>query len=168
MINSDDPSAIIMDCRTGGKSLEDLTAYIVSLARTCLQISSILNRITALEALPVNVIPEIGLPVRSLDADFIISNTRNALVSYTVDLLVTASILGSHTNDATVDLIVNGTSVAQAKNNLAAVITLGLSMTPAHRHVLSAFIPSGSTVNLTSSVTGTGVATYISAQEILL
>lgn len=108
----------------------------------------------------------VSYPSRALDTNFIISTTQAAQVSYTVELISTASLLGLNTDSADVDLQIDGISIAFSRNALAATISLGTAFTHTHRKVLPGYVPAGSTVRLASS--GTGTSTFISAQEILL
>lgn len=164
----DDPQLILMQNRTG-LSLNQMADQINALARIAISSKDHEGRIATLEsALAALTKPSYSYPMRVLDTDFVIDPNRHAIVNYTIDLDVTASLLGAHTNTAIVNLIVNGTSAGIVKNDLIAIITLGLSVQPVQRKILSGFVPAGTTVNLTSTIVGTGIATLVSAQEALL
>ena len=110
-------------------------------------------------------------PIRSMDTDFIVSTNQNAEVSYTIETSTAATGAGSNDDEARVDLVINGVIIHSARNRIVATLTailglLGISLTSnVQRWVLSGYVPMGSTVNLTSS--GTGTKTLISAQEVL-
>lgn len=105
-------------------------------------------------------------PTRLLDTDFIVSIIQDAYVSYTVELVASVSLLGLSSDEADVDLQINGIAIMLSRNALTATLALGTAFTHTHRKVLTAYVPRGNTVRLVSS--GTGSSTLVSAQEVLL
>ena len=104
---------------------------------------------------------------RPLDTDFIIHATRDVLVFYTIELMVTATLLGANNTNADVVLNVDQVPTTESKNLLTCVLLLGLSFSAVtHRKVLSGYIRPGQTCNLTTS--GAGSKTFIAGQEIFL
>lgn len=170
MIYDENPLDILFNNRTRIPNLEQLTLQVNSLARMALTIKDNKNRLSTLEAaiIPLQVAKSFVNPDRSLNTDFIVSSTRDALVAYSIDLTVTASIVGTATNTILLALLINGVSINSIQQSLTATILIGLSIAPTHRHFLTTIVPAGATVNLTSTITGTGSATLVSTQETLL
>lgn len=104
--------------------------------------------------------------VRTLNTDFIVSDTRNAQVSYTIECYVPVTLLAGNAA-ADVFLNVNGTPVSNPGEELDVTLSLGLSLRPKHRKTFSAYVPAGAIVNLTSVIVGAGTATYLYGQETL-
>lgn len=107
-----------------------------------------------------------GTPPRTLDTDFVVSTTRDAEVRYIVAFTIAATLLGSQTDTAQVDLLLDGVIADTTKSALMATLTLGVSLTHTYRLPLNCTVPAGSTIHLATS--GTGTITLISAREILL
>lgn len=103
---------------------------------------------------------------RALDTDFVIDPTAPALASYTVELVCTAPFLGQQT--AQVDLNINGASKARAllkSEQLLGVAGLGIKTTK--HQTLTAYVPAGVLVTLTSTLAGGGTAALISSTEVV-
>lgn len=163
----ENPQQILFDNRTRIPTLDQLVAQVLSLARLAVNAAEDAKRITALEAViaGLKVKKQVTNPVRSLDVDFVVSPDSDADVVYSVDLSLVANIVGIATNEAKVSLMVNGVEMDSVRHNLQATIILGLSLQHTHRYILQSFVPTGATVKLTSTLTGTGTAAFAVAQE---
>lgn len=162
----DRPERILMSNRTRVPSAEEITAQINALARMLINLAEANNRILSLEnqILSLQVKPISLKVVRSLDTDFVVHSTRSALVLYTIEL--TASRVLTGTDSVQADLVVDGLSQSDLKNLLSVTLALGVGITSTHQKVLIGFILPNSTVNLTTS--GTGTASIIQSLEVLL
>lgn len=154
---SDNPQSILFNNRTQEPTLENLQAQVNSLARILVSQS--------LE-IPVVVVNPIisNIQNRSLDSNFVVSGSRDALVFYTIELTASRVLTGSET--AQVDLICAGNIIGTVKNLLTVTLALGVGITNTHQKILMGFVPMGSTINLASS--GTGTSTLIQSLEVLL
>ena len=101
-------------------------------------------------------------PARSLNADFVPSKTRPALVFYSVKLTTSISLAGA--SSATAELRVNGAVKSSASNTLSGALVVGVSVTNASEFSLCAYVPAGQTVRVMT--TGTAVLTRVN--EVLL
>lgn len=116
--------------------------------------------------------PATSYPSRSLNAEFVVSATRDATVSYTLETSTAATSSGANDEEAYAELRINGLAAHSARNRIVATLTsilglLGISLTAnVQRWVLSARVPAGSRVEIVTS--GAGTTTLMSAQETLL
>lgn len=106
---------------------------------------------------------------------FQVSATRDSQVNYSVALSTTATIGGAST--ATVVLEVcptnsatpaNWVEVARVSNSQTITLAVALQSVQGVTAELSGVVPAGYFAKLRSTVTGTGLATYTSGQEVLL
>lgn len=156
---SDNPQDIIFNNRSRTPTIEELTAQVTSLAR--ILVNQNLNISTTAQT-PTRLA---SLQNRSLNSDFIISNIQDALVFYTIELSVSLTLSG--TDSETVTLMVNNVANVSIKNLITLVLgLLSLTQTNTQQEILIGFVPAGSTVNLTTS--GTGTATLLQSMEVLL
>lgn len=116
-----------------------------------------------------------NIPTRSLNTAFQISSTRDAFVSYTVDISCTMSLTSGQTGTVTLQyaddsgFTTNVKTVQSAANGNTGTLTIGLALTQTGTAGLSGLIPAGKYVKLvTTNTTGTPTFTYRSAQEVLL
>lgn len=128
-----------------------------------LNFSIILTRIEKLESR----LAAIGSIVRGLDTTFIISALRPSIVIYTLELYVPV-FLGGSTSKANVELCVDGLVTHTSGTDLITGLSLGLSADPKSRKTIIGFVPAGSTVSLSTTLTGNGAVTYMYGQELLL
>lgn len=105
---------------------------------------------------------------RSLDLDFIIHAVREVEVRYAV--LLPAKLLALGTDEATVALKIDGVEVHRVSNKMSLGVGLSINDQRDHIHMLTARIPAGSTVQLTTiSASATAAApSFHSGQETLL
>lgn len=151
-------------------TLERAVDQINCLARVVAALQPLAQRVVALEAaLAALNTPQFSEPSgRGLDAVFMIHASRPAIALYTVELSLVASVVGTVTNSANVDFTIDGRVIQSTKDSLIATIILGLSLTPGPRMLLAGIVPPGASVSLVSTLVGTGTATLISAQEVLI
>lgn len=123
-----------------------------------------------------SVLPRsVSQPARSLNSAFQVSTTRDALVSYSVEI---ASVLNFATGEqGTVFLeyaddsghTTNVKEVGRSVNGNIGTLLLGLNSTQTITATISGFVPAGKYVKLrTQNNTGTPTFTFRSAQETLL
>lgn len=157
----DSPQSIVIANRVYPVTADTLTQQVNALANMMLVVDAYESRIVALEAER----PSVSMPVRGLDANFVVDFARNALVFYTIDLDVSVAISGTQT--AQVDLMVDSVSNATVKNKISLILgLLSLTVHPVHQKVLMGYVPAGSVVNLTTS--GAGTSTLVQSMEVLL
>jgi hypothetical protein len=165
-IYSDDPQSILFSNRSRIPTLEQLTQQVNSLAKILVNSRGYDDRISSLESKLVPLLVEhvFQRPTRILDTDFIISSSRKSLVFYTVELTAARVLTGI--DSASVTLMVDGISQTIAENLLNVTLALGVGITNTHQKIIIGYVPPGSTVNLTSS--GTGTMTLIQSLEVIL
>lgn len=120
-------------------------------------------------------VPFQSLASRSLDSPFQISTTRNALVSYSVQITVTASITGGQNGDVILEIASDVGFTANVQTlaivGLGQTYTLALALQGVQplTGVVSGFVPSGYYTRLrTVNNTGTPGFAYRAGQEVLL
>lgn len=113
-------------------------------------------------------------PTRSLNTAFQPSSTRDAHVSYAVDISVSLSLSGGATGTVTLEyaddsgFTTNVVSVNSSTNGTSGTLTLGLGLTQLGTVTVDGIIPAGKYVKLvTANTTGTPTFTFRSAQEVL-
>ena len=114
-------------------------------------------------------------PTRSLNSCFQISSTRDAFVSYAVDIAATISLTTGQTGTETLQYSddsgcsTNTITVNSTTNGNTGALTIGLNLTQTATGTISGIIPAGKWVKiLTANTTGTPTFTFRSAQEVLL
>lgn len=162
MIYGDNPEDILLGNRTRTLTIEQAQAQINSLARMLVDVR---NRCTQLES-EVVTLPATcwSQPSRSLNTDFTVHDTKNAWVFYTLELTVTGLITG--TDNIAVSLFTDGLVTTMVKKLLTVTLALGVMITQTQQVILSAFVPAGKSINLTTS--GTGIATLVNVLEVLV
>lgn len=129
----------------------------------------------SLATLPVPATPSQASASRSLNSSFQISATRNALVSYSVQLTVTASISGGQNGDVILEIASDSgftTNVQTlAITGLGQTYTLAVALQGVQPQtgVVSGYVPAGYYARLrTANNTGTPAYSYRAGQEIQL
>lgn len=126
-------------------------------------VGSLLARVDALEGR----LPVVNYAHRNLNEVFVVAALRPALVFYTVELTVTLASSGTHTDSATVTLLIDGVSTTStARNEVTATLLLGSAITLTYQQVLIGFATAGSTVEMVTS--GTGTVTLVQSVEALM
>lgn len=170
MSYDNDLQSILFNNRTRIPNDEILMGQVNTICTVLLALTGLISRVSDLEQ-AVDSLTQVNIvdyPVRVLDTDFVISSTNNVAVSYTVQLGVTASTLGTVNNSAIVKLIINGIDTNTAQNGLQSTLILGVSLVHTHQCTLSAVVPVGAIVNLATTLIGTGTASLVSSQEIIM
>ncbi len=128
---------------------------------------------TAISALSVS--RSFTNPTRPLNTAFQISTTRDAVVSYSVDIACTLSILGGQLGTVVLEyadnagITTNVVTVSDGVNGNTGALTIGLNLTQTFTLALSGLVPAGKYVRLrTANTTGTPTFTYRRAQEVLV
>jgi len=103
---------------------------------------------------------------RILDSEFVISQDRDALVFYTVEMQ--AQLLLAGTSYAKVYMYANGILVSTVQNLLTMTLLLGITETTVQQKILCGCIPAGTTVQLVSEISGNASATIVGQMEVLL
>lgn len=167
MIYDVDPQQILFQNRTRIPNLEQLTDQVNALARNLIQQELINDRIIQLETIIALFTTRVGTPVaRILNSDFVISLNQDTIGFYTIELTTSLSLTG--TDEVSVDLNLDGISMAQVKNKQ--VLNLGilsLTDTSTQRYLLSGYVRRSQIVNL-AVTSNSGTATYVSGFEVLL
>jgi len=114
-------------------------------------------------------------PTRSLNTCFQVSSTRDALVSYSVDIATSLSLTAGQQGTVYLRTYTNAScttgvqEVTRFVNGQTGTLTIGLALTQNVTGTLSGVIPAGAYVQIvTENNTGTPVFTYRVAQEVLL
>lgn len=114
-------------------------------------------------------------PTRTLNSAFQVSTTRDALVSYTVDIAATLSLVTGQAGTVTLQyadnsgMSTNLVTVQSSVNGNAGTLALGLGLTQTASCSLTGMIPAGKYVRLvTANTVGTPAFTMRAAQEVLL
>ncbi len=126
---------------------------------------------SSLQAAVAPVARVFNYPTRALNACFQPSATRDAVVSYSVDIATTLNLSGGQTgtvflrtyNDASCST--GAQEIARTVNGNTGTLTIGLNITQNVTGSVSGMVPAGSYVRLDTS--GTGTFNYRSAQEVL-
>lgn len=112
---------------------------------------------------------------RSLNSAFQIHATRDAMVSYSVDISCTISLTTGQTGTVYLEVAddslftTNVQEVCRFVNGNSGTLTLGLNLVQAATGTLSGYVPPAKYVRLrTANTTGTPTFTYRSGQEVLL
>lgn len=108
---------------------------------------------------------------RTLNSNFTISTTKQAIVIYTVTCSATNPLLaGSSTATAFLEYSINSgsswVSVSNAGNSNGVGLAVAVALTNGQTGVLVGSIPSNALVRIRSTVTGTATLTYVTGQEI--
>lgn len=119
---------------------------------------------------PVQYVPTVYTPTRSLNNNFIISSTRQAEAKYSVSLSVTNPLLiGSSTASAFLEYSINGGSswviVAEATNTSSVGITVTVAITNVATQQLNGTIPANALVRVRSTTSGTASVTITTRQQ---
>lgn len=162
----DYPYRVLLANRTQTPTLDQLQSQVNSLARILVDVQDAIKGIGDLSTIvaSLNISSLVSAQSRALNSDFTISSTRNAIAFYTIELSVSQAITGTDT--VAVDMFLNSISVGRVKKILTVTLGLGIAITNTDQKLLIGFVPAGSTVNLTSS--GTGTATLNDSLELLL
>lgn len=116
--------------------------------------------------------PIINTPVtRTLNSNFTISNTKQAIVSYSVTCSVTNPLLvGTSTAMSYLEYSINSGTTwllpAQNGNSSGVGLTVTVQLTNGQTGVLSGVIPANALVRLRTAITGTASVTYVTGTEI--
>lgn len=113
-------------------------------------------------------------PSRTLNSAFQISSTRDAIVSYTVDISASLTLSGGATGTVTLEyaddsgFTTNVVTVQSSVNGNTGALTIGLSLTQTASASLCGVIPAGKYVRLrTANTAGTPSFNYRGSQEVL-
>jgi len=109
---------------------------------------------------------------RSLNSNYTVSTTRDALTTYSINVSCTNPLLaGSSTANAFLEYSTDaGTTwitVSDISNGSSVGLTVSLQLTQPSKYVLSGAIPANALVRLRSSTTGTASVSYGRGQEVL-
>lgn len=114
-------------------------------------------------------------PSRSLNSAFQISSTRNAAVSYSVDIACTATLIGGQTGTVYLEyaddsgFTTNVKEIGRAVNGNSVSLALAVTLNQTNTAPIGGLIPAGKYVRIrTQNNTGTPTFTFRSAQEVLL
>lgn len=114
-------------------------------------------------------------PTRSLNTAFQVDSTRDAAVSYSVDVACALSLTGGQTGTVYLRYAddsghtTNVKEVCRFVNGNTGTLTIGLNITQNNTGTLSGIVPGGKYAKLvTENTTGTPSFTYRNAQEVLL
>lgn len=105
---------------------------------------------------------------RSLNSNFIISNDRDAICTYTFSFTNSTTLGGGTSGRVDAQTSSNGTTFttqASAGNGLGGGIIIGIAVTATNIIPVTIYVPAGFTVRLASSGSG---ASFVSAMEVLL
>lgn len=112
---------------------------------------------------------------RTLNSAFQISSTRDALVSYAVDISATLTLTGGATGTVILEIATDSgfttgvQTVNSSANGNTGALTIGLSLTQVATATVTGVIPAGSYVRLrTANTSGTPSFTFRTSQETLL
>lgn len=129
----------------------------------------------SLATLPVAASRSFANPSRTLNSSYQISATRDAMVSYAVNIAAALSLSGGQTGTVTLQyaddsgFTTNVVSVNSATNGNTGTLTIGLGLTQTGTAGVSGIIPAGKYVKLvTANTAGTPTFSYLSGQEVLL
>lgn len=121
-----------------------------------------------------NVTPSYTNPTRSLNSAFQISSTRNARVSYAVQIAANLSLSGGQMGTVVLEyaddsgITTNVVTVQTLANGNTGTLTIGLNTVQTVIISLSGDIPAGKYVRIrTVNTTGSPTFTFVSAQEVL-
>lgn len=119
--------------------------------------------------------PSFSNPTRSLNTAFQPSTTRNAFVTYAVDIAATLSLTSGQNGTVTLQyaddsgFTTNVKTVQSAANGNTGSLTIGLNLTQTATATVSGMIPANKYVKIiTTNTTGTPTFTYRNGQEVLL
>lgn len=114
-------------------------------------------------------------PTRSLNSAFQISNSRDSLASYSVDIAATISLTTGQTGTVYLKyaddsgFTTNVIEVCRFINGNSGSLTIGLNLTQTNTAMISGMIPAGKYAQIvTQNNTGTPSFTYRSGQEVLM
>lgn len=125
---------------------------------------------------PNNILPRsFSAPTRSLNTAYQISTSRDASVSYSVDIAATISLTTGQSGMVVIEyadnsgISTNVVEVGRFVNGNAGSLTIGLNLTQTNTAQISGLIPASKYVRIrTVNTTGTPTFTYRSGQEVLL
>lgn len=108
---------------------------------------------------------------RTLNSNYTISTTRDAMVTYSVNLSVTNPLLaGSSSASAFLEYSTNGGSswitISNVTNSSSVALAVTIALTQPNIFVLSGAIPSNALVRIRTTTSGTASATYSTGQEV--
>ncbi len=116
----------------------------------------------------------INSQARSLNSCFQVSSTKDALVTYSVDIASTLSLTGGQTGTVFLEYSdnsgcsTNTTEVSRFVNGNTGTLTIGLNITQNATGTLTGMVPAGKWVQLrTANTAGTPAFTFRSGQEVL-
>lgn len=109
---------------------------------------------------------------RTLNSNYTISTTRDAMVSYSLSLSVTNPLVaGSSTASAFLEYSTDGgtnwNTVSQATNSSSVALAVTIALTQPNTFVVSGMVPANSLVRLRTTTAGTATVTYTRGQEVL-
>lgn len=114
-------------------------------------------------------------PTRSLNSAFQVSTTRDAMVTYTVDIASTLSLTTGQSGTVTLQyaddsgMSTNLKTVQSSVNGNSGTLAIGLGLTQTSTASLNGMVPAGKYVKLvTANTVGTPTFTMRAAQEVLL
>lgn len=110
---------------------------------------------------------------RALNSVFVPSTTKNALVSYSVDIAATLSLTTGQSGTVFLEISADGSTnwveLNRFTNGNSGSLTIGLNLTQTNTGTVSGSVPLGYSVRLrTANGTGTPTFTYRSGQETTL
>lgn len=155
------------------------TASQGSLAATAVQPGSLATVATTgayadLTGKPAAVTRSFSNPSRTLNSAFQASSTRDAMVSYTVDVAATLTLTGGATGTVTLQyaddsgFTTSVVTVQSSVNGNSGALTIGLNLTQTGTCSLSGMIPAGKYAKLvTTNTAGSPTFTFRAAQEVL-
>jgi len=130
---------------------------------------------TKLAGLSAPVARSFANPTRSLNTSFQPSTTRDAIVSYSVDVTTALSLTGGQAGTVYLryaddtGFTTNVTEVCRFSSSNTGALTIGLALNQISTGTLSGVIPANKFVRLvTANDTGTPTFTYRRAQEVLI
>lgn len=109
---------------------------------------------------------------RTLNSNFTVSSTKEALVTYTVTCSVTNPLLvGTSSASAFLEYSTDGGTTwqlpAQNGNTSGVGVTVTLQLTNGQTGTLTAMIPANALTRIRTTTSGTGSVTYVTGQEIV-
>lgn len=109
---------------------------------------------------------------RTLNSNYTISSTKDAMVSYSISLSVTNPLLaGSSSASAFLEYSTDGgttwITVSQVINSSSVALAVTIALTQPNTFVVSGVVPANGLVRIRTTTSGTATATYGRGQEVL-
>lgn len=129
------------------------------------------NTINSTASVPAKVFN--NTVARSLNSNYTISTTRDALVTYSIAISVTNPLLaGSSTGSAFLEYSTNAgsswTTVSQVVNASSVGVAVAIALTQPNTFILSGMIPANALTRIRSTTSGTASVTYSLGSETYL